>query len=92
MFFKKISTLHYRILAYVLYYLGVFLFNFISSEQKEVDDIWSTSLYYDLKSGSAIWVKYLRFENGDILWKSIKDKSELIFALESNSKNVKYSH
>jgi hypothetical protein len=92
MFFKKISTLHYRILAYILYYLGVFLFNFSQSDQRDIDDIWSTSLYYDLKSGNAIWVIYLRFENGDILWKSVRDKTELIFALESNSKGIKYSH
>jgi hypothetical protein len=92
MFFKKISTLHYRILAYILYYLGVFLFNFSQSDQRDIDDIWSASLHYDLKSGNAIWVIYLGFENGDILWKSVKDKTELIFALESNGKGIKYSH
>jgi len=90
MFFKKISTLHCRILAYVLYYLGVFLFNFSQSDQEDIDDIWLTSLHYDLKSGNTIWVKYLRFENGDTLWKSIKDKSELILVLEPSSTVIKY--
>lgn len=84
MFFKKVSILYYKIIAYILYYIGVFLFNFTSGDKKDIDDIWSSSLHYDLKSGSAIWIEYARFENGDIIWKSLKDKTELIFALQPN--------
>jgi hypothetical protein len=91
MFFKKISILYCKTLANIWYYWGVLIFSYTSCDQKAIDDTWLISLHYDLKSGSKIWVEHARCEDG-IIWQSLKDKEELIFVLESSSRNIKYSH
>ena len=88
MLFKKISVLYYKILANIWYYFGVLIFSYTSIDSKEMDNIWLISLHYDLKSGSKIWVEYIICEDG-IIWKSLKDKDELISVLESSSKGIK---
>jgi hypothetical protein len=83
MFFKKISTLYYKTLANIWYYLGVLMYSYTPCDPKLPYDIWLISLHYDLKSGSTIWLEYAIYNNEYKEWKSLKDKDELIYVVSS---------